>query len=284
MSASSLFKFRHEAMATVFEVIISQDDGDEAYAGQAARAVFAEVDRLEDELSRFRAVSDIWRVNHLQAGERAPVGLAALDCLLLAQTVQAETAGAFDITIGPLMHIFRNDDGTPRTPQPDELALVKSHVGPQVFTVDESGFVTAHVDYPLLDLGAVGKGYALDQAANILQEWSVHNAVLNAGDSSILAIGAPLGERGWIVTVGNKEKIPLTLVDRAISASGFMVKGGHIMNPRTMQPLPVKPERVWASAPTAALSDALSTAFAVMSPAEVEAFCARHPDVEAITA
>ncbi|WP_172682914.1 FAD:protein FMN transferase [Verrucomicrobium spinosum] len=62
--------------------------------------------------------------------------------------------------------------------------------------------------------------------------------------------------------MGGENKIPLRLTDRAVSGSGFQVKGNHIMNPRTFQPMPVRKERVWASAPTAALSDALSTAFA----------------------
>ncbi|HSJ01831.1 MAG: FAD:protein FMN transferase [Verrucomicrobium sp.] len=277
-----LFRARHEAMATVFEIIIAQEGIDSAYAGNVADAVFAEIDRLEDELSRFRPMSDIWRVNHLRKGEKAPVGLAATDCLSLAKAVHAETGGAFDITIGPLMKIYRNDDGSPRTPQEEEEAFARQRVGIHVFDLDDAGFVTAHVDYPLLDLGAVGKGYALDQAVQVLEDWSITNALLNAGDSSILAVGAPPGDEGWIVTVGNKEKIPLRLTDRAVSGSGFQVKGAHIMNPRIMKPIPVSKDRIWASAPTAALSDALSTAFTVMSRQETVAFCTRHSEVEAI--
>jgi thiamine biosynthesis lipoprotein len=277
-----LYRATHEAMATVFEVIIVQDDADPTYAASAAHAVFAEIDRLENELSRFRPMSDIWRVNHLRQGGKAPVGLAATDCLALAKAMHAETGGAFDITVGPLMKIFRNNDGTPRTPLPEEEAYARQRVGIHVFDLDDQGFVTSHVDYPLLDLGAVGKGYALDQAVTVLEDWSIHNALLNAGDSSILAIGAPPGEEGWIVSVGNAEKIPLRLTNRAVSGSGFQVKGNHIMNPRTLQPMPVRPERVWASAPTAALSDALSTAFTVMTRQETTALCARFPDVDAI--
>lgn len=276
------FKFRHEAMATVFELIICQEDIDEPYAMQAAHAVFSEVDRLEEQLSRFLPGSDIWRVNNLQSGQSAPIGLAAIDCLSLSKAVHEETGGAFDITIGPLMKIFRNNDGTPRTPDPEEEAYARQRVGIDVFELTDNGFVTAHRDYPLLDLGAVGKGYALDQAASVLQEWSIHHALINAGDSSILAMGSPDGDEGWVVTVGNKEKIALRLNDRAVSGSGFQVQGNHIMNPRIMQPVPVRAERIWASAPTAALSDALSTAFTIMTKSEIDAFCDRHPDVYAI--
>lgn len=282
MPPTPLFRARHEAMATLFEIIIAEDDMDATYAGQAADAVFAEIDRLEEELSRYKPGSDIWRVNNLNKGERCPVGLAAMDCLGLAKAVHEETGGAFDITIGPLMKIFRNDDGTPRTPTPEDLEHAGARVGMHVFEIDDNGFVTVQVDNPLLDLGGIGKGYALDQAVSTLNDWGIQNALLNAGDSSILAIGKPLGDDGWIVTVGNKEKQPLRLSDRAVSGTGFQVKGNHIMNPRTMQPVAIRAERVWASAPTAALSDALSTAFTVMSREEIDAFCDRHPEVHAI--
>ena len=270
-------------MATVFEIIIPESDADEAYGSQATQAAFAEIDRLEDELSRFRPVSDIWRINQLKAGQTATVGLAALDCLTLAKAVHEETSGAFDITIGPLMNCFRNPDGSGRIPFPEEEEFAAARVGTHLYEVDEMyGKVTVHHDNILIDLGAVGKGYAIDQIVQLLRDWSIPNALLNAGDSTILGSGAPTGDEGWIITVGNKEKHALRVTDRAVSGTGFAVKGAHIMNPRTKKPLAIRPGRVWASAPTAALSDALSTAFMVMDPEEIDALCERNPDVQAI--
>lgn len=277
---SQVFRAQHHAMATEFEVTIAQDDVDAAYAAQVADAIFAEVDRLELELSRFRPGSDIWRINHLKPGERCPVGMATLDCLNLAKAVHQETAGAFDISIGPLMNLFRHSDGELRTPEPGEEAEAARRIGMQVYEVGD-GFITVTVEGPVLDLGAVGKGYALDQAVTILTDHGIHHALLNAGDSTLLALGTQPDEDGWHLNVGNAEQIPLLLRDRAVSASGFAVKGAHIINPRTMKPVPVRPTRVWACAPTAALSDALSTAFTVMDREEVEAFCASYPEVQA---
>ena len=270
-------------MATVFEVIIPEADAEESYAGQAAQEVFREVDRLEEELSRFRDVSDIWRINHLTAGQTTPVGLATMDCLELSIAVHGATQGAFDITVGPLMQAYFNQDGSPRQPSPEHLEYLASCTGMQRFEYDaDGGTVTVRCDYPVLDLGAVGKGYALDQAAQMLEEWSVHNALLNAGDSTVLGIGNPPDEPGWVVTAGNKELQPILLKNRALSGSGFAVKGAHIMDPRTLRPVPLRPERVWASAPTAALSDALSTAFMVMDREAVEEFVRNHPEIEAV--
>lgn len=266
-------------MATVFEVLIAYDENESEYAAQAARAVFLEIDRLEQELSRFLPGSDIWRVNNQLKGGSCPVGLATMDCLGMAKAVNAATGGAFDVTIGPLMKIYRQADGANREPDPEELEYARKRVGIEVYDLNEDGFVSVNHDYPLIDLGAIGKGYALDQGAMVLQEWGVENALLNAGESSILAMGSAVDEEGWIVTVGNQERRALRLMDRAISGSGFNVQGNHIMNPRTMRPVPMKRELVWASAPTAALSDALSTAFMVMEPEEIDAFCKQHPEV-----
>ncbi len=280
---SNHFRFRHEAMATVFEITIAQPDVDESYAGSVADAVFAEVDRLEEELSRFKSTSDIYRISLLKSGESATVGMAAWDCLMLAKTVHAETGGAFDVTVGPLMNLWRNQDGSPRQPDEDEIAWARENVGTQRFDLQPDGLrVIAHADDIIYDLGAVGKGYALDQAVEILEDWSVRHALLNAGDSTILGLGAPEGDPGWIVTLGGDQARTVCLRDRAISSSGFAVKGAHIMNPRTMRPVPVREGRTFVVAPTAALSDALSTSFMIMTPEEIKALCANFPGVEAI--
>ena len=141
--------------------------------------------------------------------------------------------------------------------------------------------VTVHASNMIFDLGAMGKGYALDQCADLLLDWKVNNFILNAGDSTVLAQGAPSGKEAWSITLGGGEKrIPLN--HRAVSGSGFAVKGAHIMNPRLFQPVPLKNRRTYALAPTAALSDALSTAFMVMEKEEIDALCSRYAGVEAL--
>lgn len=282
--SASLHAFQREAMATSFEVIIAESaEVDALYAAQAAEAVFEEILRLEDELSRFRHGSYIWQLNQLSAGQSLNVSLATWDCLSLAKSLFEESNGAFDITIGPLMHLWRTEDGSLREPDPEKLALARASVGSQFFDLDESELcVTVKADHMVFDLGAVGKGYALDQAASILDQWGVANALLNAGDSTLLALGQPPGEEAWSITLADGAKA-MTLRDRALSGSGFMVKGAHIMNPRTLQPIPVQAQRSYALAPSAALSDGLSTAFMVMEPAEVQALCAEYAGlVEAV--
>lgn len=275
-------RFTTHAMATTFDVFINHDDADATYAQQAADAAFQEIRRLEDELSRFRATSDIYRLGQLQAGESILVGMAAWDCLSLAKAMHEETNGAFDITIGPLMSLWVTSEGEPRQVNKETLEKARQIIGSQRFNMDfDTMSVTVHASGMIFDLGALGKGYALDQAADVLQDWKIANFVLNAGDSTILAIGAPSGKEAWPLTLGGGAK-SLPLTNRAVSGSGFAVKGAHIMNPRLFAPVPIRNRRTYALAPTAALSDALSTAFMVMEKEEIDALCTRYEGVESL--
>ncbi len=283
-SIPGMKRFCHEAMATTYEVIMVHDD--DRYARQAAAAAFAEVDRLEGELSRFIEHSDITRINNLPANKPLRLGLDAFECLQLSSRIYTETNGAFDITIGSLFSCWRNQDGTPRTPSQEELNLARRHTGTDLLLLDESEHTVQLLAGPVqVDLGGVGKGYAVDRAAELLREWSIDIALISGGYSSVLALDAPADTKGWPLTLSNpdnrKEILARpSLQGRAISGSGLQ-KGRHIIDPRTAQPVKGK-LAAWASAPDAATADALSTAFMVMSPDEIRQYCSRRPDVSAM--
>jgi len=279
---ASIPRFSHEAMGTFFEIFIPGEDP--TYAGQAAREAFREIDRLERLFSRFDKTSEISRINRLPAGGEIAVGIETFECLSLAETVRLETGGAFDI----------NARIAARTGPEGEPAGRPAYPGPlgQAFDlVHEAGafVIRRPEDYPPefpgldLDLGAVGKGYALDQALAVLREWGIENALLHGGTSTALAAGSPSPEEGegWLVGVGAGwpgAPSSVSLSGRALSGSGTEVKGRHILDPHTGRPARGH-LAAWASSPTAALSDALSTAFFVMTSGDVEAFAARNPDV-----
>lgn len=269
-------------MATTFEWFIDAEvDAD--YAAQAAEAAFAEVAKLEDELSRFRHTSDVWRLGLLESGQSLRVCLSVWDCLHLAKQVWSETAGAFDVTIGPLMNLWRDYPGLNFDPENEPVKGLRQRVGSHLFELNsEELSVTLRASGMIFDLGAVGKGYALDQVASLLQDWGISRALLNAGDSTLLALDAPLSSEGWLVTLGGG-KLERSLRQRALSGSGFQVKGAHLMDPRTCKPLPVLEQRSFALAGSAALSDALSTAFMVMSESEIAELCGRYAgDIESL--
>jgi thiamine biosynthesis lipoprotein len=274
----------HEAMATTFGIFILHDDA--RYAKQAAWAAFDELDRLEAELSRFIENSDISRINNLAANQPLQIGLSAFECLQLSARIYDETDGAFDITIGSLMNCWLNEDKTKRSPSKEQLNKARQRTGTHLFKLDETEHtVELLTDELQIDLGGIGKGYAVDKMAGLLDDWGIDAALIHSGCSSVLAIGTPLGKKGWPVTLsspaGSKQTLAyLYLRDRAVSGSGLQ-KGRHIIDPRTARPVAGK-SAAWACASDAATADALSTAFMVMSPEQVKQYCLSHSDVLAM--
>jgi len=283
-SIPGLRRFSHEAMATTFEVFILHEDGH--YAQQAAQAAFDKLDELEQELSRYVENSDISRINNLAAGQSAKVGPDTFECLQISRRIFAETNGAFDITVGYLMSCWLNPDTTLRVPSKEELNLARQRTGMNHLQLDESGYTVQLLrDDVQIDLGGIGKGYAIDKMAELLRDWSIDVALIHGGYSTALGIGAPKGKQGWPVTLSNPRNrrqtlAGLSLRNQALSGSGLQ-KGRHIIDPRKQEPVEGS-SAAWACACDAATADALSTAFMVMSPDEINQYCSRHPDVLAM--
>ena len=283
-STAPVHRFRHEAMATVFEIFIAGDDA--SYAGQAALAAFDELDRIEQDLSRFIENSDISLINNLPAGQPLKLGLDAFDCLMLSAKIYEEIGGAFDITIGSLLDCWLTEDQTLRKPSGRDLSFACQHTGMSLLTLDEAEHTVTLLAAPVqVDLGGVGKGYAVDRMAKLLGDWSIDTALINAGFSSVRSLGAPGQTKGWPVTLTDPRNRSRTLArlylrDQALSGSGLQ-KGPHIIDPGTAMPVEDK-RAAWALAPDAATADALSTAFMVISPDEIEKYCKRRPDTQAL--
>jgi FAD:protein FMN transferase len=274
-----LHRFGHEAMATHFQLLFYHED--ELIANGIAREIFADIDRLEQELSRFVRYSDISCINRAAVSERVQIQAACMDCLSYGKLIWEATQGAFDVTIGPLFRILREMDAPGERPSRASLAAARASVGFQHLILDSDTLtVTKQVEGMSLDLGAIGKGYALDQALLNLQQLDITNALLNAGDSTVLAMGNMAEQDGWPVRAGQGE--PVHLRNQALSGTGFMHQGAHILNPRTGKLVTTDRMLRWAIAPNATLADALSTAFMVMNRKEIEAFCQQQPETKVI--
>ena len=254
-------------MDATFEIIVAGQEPE--YAGQAARAAFDEVDALERELSRFIQTSDVAQVNALSAGGSVCVGIDAFECLALAQSVWVDTAGAFDVTVG---------SGLNRVQAIGGMDLLKLNAQERTVGVEAEGLK--------VDLGGIGKGYAVDRIAALLRDWSIEGALVHSGQSTVLAMGKGAGEQGWTVGLRDPEHeqqviAAVLLRDEALSGSAAGLDDPHIVDPRTGRP-PRDKLASWAKARSAALADALSTAFMVMTESEIEAYCDRDRRVAAM--
>lgn len=271
---ASLHKFCHAAMGTTFEVIFVESNA--KYAQQASQAVFTEIDRIEALFSRFDPCSTISMINRLIPGQSLSVSVDVYDCLSTAFLIQDRTEGAFDINFAASN---RTDSGWLK--KPVEIRRSK-HEYLVKYLDEQPERICGVVDF---DLGGIGKGFALDKALGILRDWSIENALIHGGTSTALAIGDAPGlnhkERGWPVGVGGNwpvlKEFRFFLKTRALSGSGTEVKGKHIINPGLGQNASGH-TGAWVSHPSAAVSDALSTAFLVMNSSEVVSYCERFPD------
>jgi thiamine biosynthesis lipoprotein len=278
-------------MACRFEVTLPMSDR----AGLAiARRALAQVDLHEQQLTIFNETSQLSHINRNAALHPVPAQPSLFALLLLCQELARETQGAFDITSGPLSYCwgFLRRDG--RLPQQHEIDAARYVVGSDLLLLDRAS-QTVHFQRPgvCLNLGSIGKGYALDRIAASMQP-AVRSALLSAGSSSMRAIGTGNHPSGWTVGVRHPSResgrlAVLRMRDCAMATSGCEeqffehngVRYGHIIDPRSGQPA-TQVLSATVVAASAAVADALATAFFVCGPDLAEQYCLAHPDVLAI--
>jgi len=285
-------RFSHAAMATMFELIVPYGTPN---ALELAEAVFDVIDAVEAELSVYREDSFVSELNRRAFLEAVPLDEPFLTFLKTALRLHRETEGAFDCAIHRLIECWGFFRGPPRVPNPQERQFALSQSGSRWVQLDEERrtvrFLRPHL---ALNFGSIGKGYALDRAAELIREHGTC-ALLQGGRSSVLAIGNPPGEpRGWHVAIRHPHQpdqvlAEIHLKDNALGTSAATYRHlewqgkrlGHILDPRTGWPA----SGMWSAsaiAPTAAEADALATAFFILGVEKTGLFCQTHPQYAAI--
>jgi thiamine biosynthesis lipoprotein len=288
-------RLARRAMACQFEVVLNAGQYEQGPEG--AMAALDLVDALEDQLTVFRDSSEMAEINRSAAEGPVLVESRLFELLQLAQELYELTEGAFDITSGPLTKAWGFYRRQGAIPAPEALAAARQVVGSRLFELDADRqtirFARPGVE---LNLGSIGKGYALDRCAEVLAEHGIEHYLLHGGKSSVLAHGSRAGGEGWPVALADplrpgKQLGTVTLRNRAMATSGaayqfFRHQGkryGHILDPRTGWPA----EGVLSCtvlAPTAAQADALSTAFYVLGPQRALEICRRRAEIGLILA
>jgi thiamine biosynthesis lipoprotein len=282
-------------MATTFEVAIPA--GTHPTPVPAATAALDLIDALEDQLTVYRDHSEVSRLNATAADAPVVVEAELFDLCSRCAGWTVETEGAFDVATGAIIKawgFFRREGCVP---EPRERIDAMARTGFRHVVLNaESRSVKYRVPGLEINLGAVGKGYALDRAARLLRdEWGVRSALLHAGGSSVYAIGHPPGEpRGWPCQLRHPslpgESLGTVYVrDRGLGTSAatfqfFEYKGqqlGHLLDPRTGWPA-AGTASASVTAPSAAEADAMSTAAFVLGVNGTERLLRLKPHLGAV--
>jgi thiamine biosynthesis lipoprotein len=270
---------RHESrimMDTVVTLRIYQGDGQQI--DQAVEAAFAEIKRLEGILSIWVADSDISKINE-NAG-RGPVSVnpETWQAILGIQDLSRLTGGAFDITIGAVMRLWDFQSPQPQMPPEEAIRRNLALIGAQQVLLDSSlSRIGLRHRGAAIDLGGAAKGYAVDRAVEVLKEWGIGAAVVDAG-GDIGLLGQKPGGEPWKIGIRHPRDSGTTIevieVDSgAVATSGdyerYFIQDGvryhHILDPRTG--LPARHAvSVTILARTALEADILSTAVFVLGP------------------
>jgi thiamine biosynthesis lipoprotein len=287
--AGSTVRLAARAMACEFSVVMNPGPPEQVMVASSA---LDGLDVLEQQMSAYRPDSELSKINRRAHAEPATVEPQLFELLLLAREISRFTDGAFDPTSGPLIALWRDCRQAGRIPAQTELAACLERTGIEHVEFDEK-LCTVRFHRPNMEfnLGAIGKGYALDRGGAVLKQQGLDNWLYHGGHSSILAAGCHNGHDGWPVGIGNplftSERFgTLLLRDRAMSTSGSNIqffrhdgrRYGHILDPRTGWPAE-ELLSVTVVAPTAAEADALSTAFFVLGVEKTLEYCDNRPQI-----
>ncbi len=286
--------FSRRAMACEFTLFLPHTVGSPMAASDTA---LDQIDRLESLLTVYRDDSDMSYVNQNAAFRPIRTDHRLFVLLRRCRELSEQTAGAFDVSAGALVKAWGFLRGPRRVPDPREVRDALARTGMQQVVLDEQETTVRYlVDGLEINLGSIGKGFALDQALALLrQEFGIDCALMQGGLSSVVTMGSPGGDgRGWLVGIQDPHDAAtqiaeVRLKDQALGTSGtanqyFEENGrryGHILDPRTGYPAD-ELASVSVIAGDGATADALATALFVMGLDKAVDFCKNHRDVGAV--
>lgn len=271
------FEFTQPHMGTLFKIVFYASD--EPSALRASKAAFDRIAALDRIMSDYQPSSELMQVSERAGGPPVKISDDLYRVLSAAQEIAQRSEGAFDITVGPVVRLWRRARRQHELPEPARLARALELVGYEKLRLDGRAR-TAQLLKPgmLLDLGGIGKGYAADEALRLLKQHGINHALVAAGGD--IALGEPPPDTtaaGWTIAVASLDsparepKRYVTLRNSGVSTSGDVeqhvdidgTRYSHIVDPKTGR---AKTGRVSVTviAPDDTTADALATAVCVL--------------------
>lgn len=260
------FREVRHVMGTLLDITLYHHDAKEAR--KLLDSAFSLAQRLDDLLSNYKSQSEVERLNQRAGAGKVKVSPELYDFLALSKELWKKTDGAFDVTVGPLMQLWKEAERKTTPPTPHALRGVVRLAGTHHLILYGNSEVELTQKGMTIDTGGIGKGYAVDQIAVLLKQTGVSSALINFGQSSIYAMGSPPHAHTWRLLLEFPGQSPvgiLELKDQALSASDaqgrfFEIAGrryGHLIDPREGTPTTERAQAV-VLARSAADAEALS--------------------------
>ncbi len=287
-----IFRETKLLMGTTVEITVRGED--KALAGQAVEQAFREIEKVDNLMSTFKADSEISLIN--REGDRRPIKVSRDTFRVIRESLRLseQSAGAFDISVAPLITLWRTAKKNKQLPGPGKLKETLALVGYRNIVIDEEKRTVGFRKKGMrINLGGIAKGYAVDRAVAKLRERGIKRAIVNAGGDLYL-LGRPPEKDFWTIGLrhpGKKGKIlgSIQARDEAIVTSGnyenyFTLDGkryGHILDPRTGKPVEGILS-VTVLAKDAFRADGLATAIFVLGPKKGLDLARRTKGIETI--
>ncbi|MCP4477339.1 MAG: FAD:protein FMN transferase [Planctomycetaceae bacterium] len=301
--------YSKNAMACEFEIYFNLHQY--KHSGMATMEAFQLIDLLEDQLTIYRDHSELSQINRVAFEENVVVEDRLFQLLSLAKTIFIETEGAFDITSGPLTRLWGFEKRKGNLPAQNQIQEMLPSIGSDQFQLNSEDSTIRFASRDLmLNLGGIGKGHALDRVRELFSSRELNNYVVHGGQSSVIANGnstefdgesstspsdhQEASQLGWTVgishpTLPGQRFAEVYLHNQALGTSGSARQGfyhqgkkfGHIIDPRTGWPAD-KYLSTTVISESAAISDALATAFFVMPLDTIQTYCDRNPEISTI--
>lgn len=276
-------------MGTMFDIVVYH--ASRADAEQAVASAMDEIVRLDRVMTHFKGDSDLARLVREARSGLVAVEPSLYEVIQESIMFSRRSGGKFDVTIAPLLRAWKEAFAKGRRPSDAEVSAARRCVGYEKIETRAPNRIRFHSDCIEIDLGGIGKGYAVDRAIAVLRAAGIRHALVNAGNSSIASIANPPGRRGWPVELGASVSGSRTLLLRDTSISTSQQKlvplpfesgsFGEILDPRTGAPVEGG-MTVSVVAPSTTTSDALSTTLLMLSAEEGAKLLAQFADVSAI--
>ena len=287
--AVSLFHQKKYIMGTVFEIAVYDDSAPRA--NEAIEMALREIVRLDWVMSNYKAGSELSALNRNAHSHAQSVSPDLYHVIEESLRYSRLTGGKFDVTVGPLVDRWKAVTNGEPAPSPAEHEKLRACVGYEKVELIPPNQIEFHSLCLRIDLGAIGKGYAVDRAVEILRSRGIKNALIDAGGSTLYGMGAPPEKAGWLVHLRDPSKKidpQVILHENSVSTSEqtpASVLGneftGHIIDPSQGMPLRTA-YALSAVAKTGTASDGLSTSLLLVGPAQGKSLIEGLRDTAAI--